>query len=158
MRRHSTAFLSAQPLNYLYWANIRGFNFLTEVCVLVADLDTRIIKSVVARAKFLISIALARVNCEKLMTRKYFTLLLFMFTLKLQPPNLKHPQIRLNNSQAKYVIKIPVFQTLKRVNRYRKSSLESSRGCKFCSPARNPAGRLSHHSPLLYRSQCPSSG
>ena len=145
MRRPSTAFLSTHPLNYLYWAHVRVLNFLIEVCVPVADLD--IIKSIVARPKFLISIFLARVYCEKLMTRKYFTLLLFMFILKLQPLNLKHPQIRLKNSQEKYVIKIPVFQMLKEGNRYRKSSLESSRGCNVCSPARNPAGRLSHHAP-----------
>ena len=85
---------------------------LTEVCVLVDDLDMT--KSVVARPKFFISVFLARVHCEKLMTRKYFTLLLFMFILKRQPLNLKHPQIRLKNSQAKSVTKMPVFQTLKK--------------------------------------------
>ena len=44
-----------------------------------------------------------------------------------------------------FQLDLPVFQTLKTVNRYRKSSLESSRGCNACSPARNPAGRLSYH-------------
>lgn len=85
----STAFLSSQPLNYLYWAHIRGVNFLTEIWVLVGDLD--ITKSIFARPKFFISVFLARVNCEKLTTRKYFTLLFSMLILKLKPLNLKHP-------------------------------------------------------------------
>lgn len=70
-----------------------------------------------------------------------------MFILKLQTLNLKHPQIRLKNSQAKSVTKIPVLQTLKKNKQIRKSSLESSRGCNVGNPARNPPGGLSHHPP-----------
>jgi hypothetical protein len=72
-----------------------------------------------------------------------------MFILKLQPLDLKHPQIRLKNSQAKYVIKIPVFQKLKKKETDTESPPWKALGAAMSAAqsVTQLAGCLSHHAP-----------
>jgi hypothetical protein len=58
---------------------------------------------------------------QKLMPCKYFTLILFLFILKLHLLKLKHFEGR----QAKMVIKMPAFEMLLKVNRYTNSSMNT---------------------------------
>jgi hypothetical protein len=73
------------------------------------------------------------------MILKYFTLLLLMFLLKSQPLNLKHPQIRYKNSQAKSVIKIPVFKRVKKGKHIQKVLLGKLSGLQCLQPGPQPS-------------------
>jgi hypothetical protein len=65
---------------------------LRKVCILF-DYERETTYSDVARLKFFISIFSARDDGEKLMPCKHFTLLLFMFILKLHALKLKNSRI-----------------------------------------------------------------
>jgi len=81
IRRPNTAFLLAHSLNHLRLAYTR-LNLLTQVSFLF-DNDREKTRSRVSQPKFLISVYSVKVNCEKLMPCKYFTMFLFIFILKL---------------------------------------------------------------------------
>jgi hypothetical protein len=56
-----------------------------------------------------------RGNGRKLMPCKYFTLVFFMFVLKLQLLNKNMKKYGFENSLVKMVIKIPVFEAFEKV-------------------------------------------
>ena len=61
--------------------------------------------------KLFITVCSAKVDCEKLMPGKHFTLLLFMFILTLQALKLKHSKYGFENSRVKTVVKMAALES-----------------------------------------------
>jgi len=125
MQRPNTAFISAQPviplcIIYIYsrvqFSHMFVFFFVMTV----------ITKSDFLWPKFIISFFSERVNCEKFMSCKYFTLFLSIFILTVQLLKSKHWQARLGKQLGKNGHKIPAFETLGKVHIQTNASFQPS--------------------------------